>query len=241
VRGRDDAYEAVVTDALLRPSGVDPGARGCLLGAGRRRARERREAPAHPSSPTWAAKRFAGDDLDEGPLALAPYADNGPFLGGAAGWCVPLVWLARVLAALGPHGVDDGLWQRSQVEIAATPAAPGSRQGHGFHLGAPGWWTFRPSPRLADAPRPGRAGADTVRVVRLHHNGRLEGGAALLVHQMPRDAADDTRDATLSVAVAINVLGALQDDPHGRELFAVLRRLEGSPGWDTEDLFERLS
>jgi hypothetical protein len=55
------------------------------------------------------------------------------------------------------------------------------------------------------------------------------------------DAADDTVDATLGVAVALNQLGPLQEDPHGRELLSIVRSLEGSPGWDTEDLFKRLA
>jgi CubicO group peptidase (beta-lactamase class C family) len=227
--GSADAYEAAIARALLVPSGVDPGERGCLLGAGRTRARSRREAPAHPVSPTWARKRFAGDDLDEGPLVLAPYADKGPFLGGAAGWCVPLVWLARVLAALGPRSDGASLWQRRQAGLAATPAAPGAHHGHGVYLGEPGWWTFRPS---------GGGAPLTVRVMRIHHNGRLDGGAALLVHQMPVEARDD--GLTLSVVAAFNVLGPLYEDPHGQELLALVQKLEGSPGWDTEDLFARL-
>jgi CubicO group peptidase (beta-lactamase class C family) len=230
-RGSFDAYEAAVVDALLRPAGIDPGDRGCLLGAGRTRARARREAPAHPESPTWAEVRFEGDDLDEGPLVLLPYADNGPFLGGAAGWCVPLVWVARVLAALGPTR-DGGLWQRRHADLAATRAAPGSHVGHGFHVGEPGFWTFRD----------GGAGAPpvTIPVTRLHHNGRLDGGSALLVHQIPRDAGDDGLDATLSVALAFSTLGPLYDDIHGKQIFAILRGLEGSRGWGAEDLFERL-
>lgn len=230
-QGSGEAYEATVVRALLVPAGVDPGARGCLLGAGRRRARARREAPAHPTNPTWARKRFADDDIDEGPIVLAPYADNGPFIGGAAGWCVPLVWLARVLAALGPRSDGSSLWQRRHAELAATPAAPGSRYGHGVHLGEPGWWTLRPS---------GRGAPLILRVERFHHNGRLEGGAALLVHQVPTDARDDALDATLSIAAAFNVLGPLYEDPHGRRLLSLVQKLEGSPGWDTEDLFERL-
>ena len=229
-RGSFDAYEAAVVDLLLRPAGVEPGDCGCLLGAGRRCARARREAPAHPESPTWAEKRFEGDDLDEGPLVLLPYADNGPFLGGAAGWCVPLVWVARVLAALGPRS-GGGLWRRRHADIAATRAAPGSHHGHGFHLGDPGFWTFRP----------GEGGPPlTIPVTRLHHNGRLDGGSSLLVHQIPKDARDDALDATLSVAVAFNTLGPLYDDPHGRQLFAILRGLEGSRGWGAEDLSDRL-
>jgi CubicO group peptidase (beta-lactamase class C family) len=229
-RGAGDAYEAAVEAALLRPAGVDPGARGCLLGAGRAAARARREAPAHPASPTWARKRFAGDDLDGSPLVLAPYADNGSFLGGAAGWCVPLIWLARVLAALGPRSDGTALWQRAHAELAATPAAPGSRNGHGFQVAEPGWWTFRPS---------GGGAASTVRVVRIHHHGRLDGGSALMFHQVPVDPQDDARDLTLSVAAAFNVLGPLYEDPHGRQLASLLRQLEGTPGWGREDLFER--
>ena len=230
-QGSPGGYEAAVERALLHPAGVDVGARGCLLGAGRSRARDRREAPAHPASPTWARKRFPGDDLDEGPLVLAPYADNGPFLGGAAGWCVPLLWIARVLAALGPRSDGSSLWQRRHADLAATPAAPGSHQGHGLQVGEPGWWPFRPS---------GGGAPLIVRVTRLHHNGRLDGGAALLIHQIPADARDDALDATLSVAVAFNALGPLQEDPHGRQLFTLLRNLEGSPGWGSEDLFDRL-
>ncbi len=225
-RGARDAYEAAVEHALLRPAGVDPGERGCLLGAGRQRARARGEAPAHPASPTWARKRFPGDDLDPGPLVLAPYADNGPFLGGAAGWCVPLVWVARVLAALGPRGDGSALWQRRHAELAAMPAAAGSSQGLGFQRSEPSWWTSRPS---------GGGAPLIARVMRLHHNGRLDGGSALLIHQVPVEARDDALDVTLSVAVAFNALGPLQEDPHGRQLFGLLQKLEGAPGWDRED------
>jgi hypothetical protein len=229
-QGSEDAYEDAVERTLLRPAGVDPGARGCLLGAGRARARARGEAPAHPASPTWARKRFPGDDLDEGPLVLAPYADNGPFLGGAAGWCVPLVWLSRVLAALGPRSDGTSLWRRHEAELAASPAAKGSRYGHGVYLGEPGWWTFHPG---GGAPL-------TVRVVRIHHNGRLDGGSALVVHQMPADARDDALDATLSIAVAFNVLGPLYEDPHGRQLLSLVQKLEARAGWGAEDLFEQI-
>jgi CubicO group peptidase (beta-lactamase class C family) len=230
-QGSGDAYEAAVERTLLGPAGVETGGRGCLLGAGRTRARARRESPAHPASPTWALKRFAGDDLDEGPLVLAPYADNGPFLGGAAGWSVPLVWLARVLAALGPRSDGSSLWQRRHAQLAATPAAPGSRRGHGVYLGQPGWWTLR---------RSGGGAPLILRVERIYHPGRLEGGTALLIHQMPADAADDALDATLSIVAAFNVLGPLHEDPHGRELLSLVQKLEGAPGWDAQDLFERL-
>ncbi len=227
-QGAEDAYGAAVERTLLAPAGVDPGERGCLLAAGRRRALFRREAPAHPASPTWAHKRFVDDELDDGPLVVAPYVDNGPYLGGAAGWCVPLVWLARVLATLGPRNDGSSLWQRRHAELAARPTAPGSRHGHGMYLGEPGWWTLRPS---GGAPL-------TLRVTRIHHNGRLEGGSALLVHQMPADAQDDTLDATLGIAAAFNVLGPLYEDPHGRELLAILQKLEGSPDWNEANLFE---
>jgi CubicO group peptidase (beta-lactamase class C family) len=230
-RGRADAYEAAIVDALLRPAGVDPGDRGCLLGAGRRRARARREAPAHPSSPTWAEKRFTDDDLDEGPLVLAPYADSGVCLGGAAGWCVPLLWLARVFAALGPRSDGGGLWRRDDAELAATPAAPSSAQGHGFQLAEPGFWTVDTSPCVSSETtrRPTKA---TFRVVRIAHGGRVEGGAALLLHQMPHPLPedDDALDATLTIALAFNQLGALYADPHGRQLLDIARRIEIGPG-----------
>jgi CubicO group peptidase (beta-lactamase class C family) len=231
--GRADAYEHAIERTLLTPAGVDAGDRGCLLGAGRRRARARCEAPAHPASPTWARKRFADDDLDESPLVLAPYADNGPFLGGAAGWCVPLLWLARVLAALGPHRDGSGLWQARDVELALTPSGGGGDHGHGVYVGKPAWWKVH---------RLGRGAPSMVRVIRFHHNGRLEGGEALLLHQMawPPPTGVDAEaalDASLSIAVAFNHLGALYEDPHGRQLLSILRELEGAPGWGSRDLF----
>ncbi len=42
------------------------------------RARARREAPAHPASPTWTRKRFAGDDLDEARFRSRPTPTTGP-------------------------------------------------------------------------------------------------------------------------------------------------------------------
>ena len=225
VTGRADAYGEAMMEALFRPAGIEPSARGCLFRAGQEHACLRGESPAHPSSPTWARDRFAGG-APQSPLTLAPYADNGPFLGGAAGLSVPLVWIARALAALGPRGDGAGLWSAEDAEIAATPAAPGSNVGHGFHLGEPGFWTFRPS---------GGGAPLTVRVEKLHHNGRLDGGAALLVHLMPHDARENG-DATLSLVAAFNQLGPLYEDPHGKRLLGILRALEGSQGWDA-DLF----
>jgi CubicO group peptidase (beta-lactamase class C family) len=219
-RGSADAYEAALADLVFRPAGVDPRERGVIFGAGRAHARERRESPAHPTSPTWAEDRFA--PRDGASITLAPYADNGPFLGGAAGVAIPLLWLARVLAALGPRADGSGLLRRSDADLASSPL--------GFHLGEPGFWTFR---------QPGGAPL-TTRVNRLCHNGRLDGGAALVIHQIPESARDDALDATLSVAVAFNQLGSLYEDPHGRRLFAILRRLEGEPfatGWHSRDLF----
>ena len=232
-------YERALERLLLAPAGVDAEElerRGCLFAAGRARALERGESPAHASSPTWAEKRFAGDSIDEGPLVLAPYADNGPFLGGAAGLSMPLVWVARVLAglALGPRapGERPALWTREDAELAGTRQDPRSHHGLGVHAGEEGYWTTRATPR--DPPV-------SLRVMRLHHAGRIEGGSSLLVHQMPADPRDDALDASLGVAVAFNRLGPLHDEPHGRRLFGILRKLEGTPGWADTDCFDDLA
>ncbi len=222
VTGRLDAYADAVTELLLAPSGVDPGTRGVLLAAGYERARARGESPAHPSSPRWTSNRFGGDEAS--PFELTPYADNGPFLGGAAGWCVPLLWIARVLAELGPHPAG-GLWTRADADIALAPAAPKSTIGHGVHLSDGGWWTVRAA---REAPR-------SVRVERLHHNGRVRGGSALFLYAIPRDPLDE--DARLGVVAAFNQLGDLYDEPHGRALLAILRKLEADRDFVSRDLF----
>lgn len=195
----------------------------------------RRESPAHPIHPTWTIDRF--EDARE-PLTLTPYACNGPFLGAAAGLCVPLVWVARVLARLGPHRDQVSLWKPMDAERALSPAAPGSRGAHGVYVGGSGWWTFHSATRVGGAPVP-----EPYR--RIHHNGRLDGCAALLVHQMrilPAGAshANVQGPGTLSLVMATNQLGPLYDEPHARQLFDILRDLEGSAGWDEEDLFAHI-
>lgn len=51
----------------------------------------------------------------------------------------------------------------------------------------------------------------------MRRNGRVEGGASLLIHQTPADADPD---AALTVVVAENQLGPVYEEPHGRELLA---------------------
>jgi hypothetical protein len=49
--------------------------------------------------------------------------------------------------------------------------------------------------------------------------------------------AEAALDASLSIAVAFNRLGALYEDPHGRQLLGIVRELEGTLGWGSRDLF----
>lgn len=229
--GRFDGFEQVISEALFARAGIRVGARGAAMAAGRKGAVARLESPAHPIHPTWARDRF---DEDAGPT-LTPYTCNGPFLGAAAGLCVPLVWVARVLALLGPHRDQVSLWKPMDAERALSPATPGSRGAHGVYVGGSGWWTFHSARRAGRAPVPER-------YRRIHHNGRLDGCAALLVHQMrilPADEPSTNLDGpgTLSLVMATNQLGPLYDEPHARQLFDILRDLEGSDGWDEQDLF----
>jgi len=228
--GRRDGYEELMVATVLRAAGVEPGSRGCLLGAGHRAASARGESPAQATVPRVVRARFGGDSATAASrgtgFEAAPYGMNGPLLGGAVGLCIPLVWLARVLAALGPYGSGASLWSRSAADRAAMPVGEGSRVGHGVRLGPIAWWSTREGGSVARMQR----------VRRIHHDGRIEGGSALAVHQAPVDAdrhgpAAEAEAATISVAVALDRVSGLDWEPHGRELFAIVQALEGTTGW----------
>lgn len=182
-----------VADALFRGSGVDTGGRGALAADTPAEGHARGESPAHGSSPT-----FRGD------AALA-YATNLRFLGGAAGLSVPLLWVARLLARL--DGDLAGVLAPCIADVQR-----GARATYGFYAGEPGWTKTRVV---------GGSGVRTFRTVCLHHNGRVEGGSSMLMIRAPIEPRAD--HPTVAVVVAMNQLGDLYEDPHGRALFGILR------------------
>ncbi len=220
VTGRFDRYGEALAGAL----GLDPAdvARGVLLAGGREAAALRGESPAHPAVPSWVGARFAaGGAVGGAEVDPASYAYNGAFLGGAAGLSLSARAMARLLAGLGPRPGAATLLTRDELETLATPADDSAgAPAHGVHLGGHGWWSrcTGVGPLTSDP------------VVRLVHNGRLDGAASLLIHQMPKHAAADGADTTLGVHVAFNALFPLEPDPHGRELLAILQELERAPG-----------
>ncbi len=218
VTGSAASLGGVLIEALLGvdgPASATATPLGPWLGAGRRAARDRGESPAHPLSPTWETARFA--EPEGARTALASYQYNGAFLGGAAGLSLPVTRVARLLADLGPRPGELTRLTRGELDQLAAPAdETAGAPAHGFHLGERGWWPTQ------------RSGCPAFhhRFVRLAHNGRIDGGTSLLVYQMPEHASDDGDDTTLGVVVAFNSLFPLYEDPHGRDLFAILRRLE---------------
>lgn len=210
---RFDGYARAMTDLFLQtalPDAVDDvQSRGVLLGLGPEAARARRESPAHPSSPTWCEERSTSTREEPG-LVLPPYRDNGRFLGGAAGLCVPLTWIARLVHVEG----GKHRWADERMRL-------------GFQRGPAGYWTTTDD-----------RGRRTCRVMRLHHNGRIEGGSALLVHQAPLDAASGSEaipSETITAVVAFNQLGPLYFEPDGTTLLRLLKELERDPDYRTRD------
>jgi len=215
IKNRYGGFAEVMTDLFSEvgaPSVSDDlPARGVMMGRGQAEAHARRESPAHPSSPTWCEDRFGRSDPR--PLVLASYGDNGPFLGGAAGLCVPLVWVARLMRAQGVSRFSEpGGWTDERMQL-------------GFQQGPAGYWTSVDG----DEKR-------TSRVVRLHHNGRIEGGCALLVHQAPLDGTPEC--AAMTILVAFNQLGPLEFEPDGQRLLALLKSLEEDPDFALRDVLE---
>lgn len=205
-----NALDTVLED-LLRESGVDPAGRGVLAADTPAAARARGESPAHGSSPTFRVSSRAPRDL----VDLA-YATNLRFLGGAAGLSVPVLWIARLLARL--DGDLAGVLAPCIADVQR-----GARATLGFYAGEPGW--TKTTPRAGSGSTRG-AGARTFRTVCLHHNGRVEGGSSMLMIRAPLEPRAD--HPTLSVIVAMNQLGDLYEDPHGRALFGILRSLTTS-------------
>lgn len=211
VLGRDDGYETLVGE-VLGACGVDVGARGCLLGAGVARSLARGEAPPRPTSITWVPARFdRGRDV-----VASPHGDNGPYLGGAAGIAVPLAWIGALLAAIGTRD-DPRVPTRGDLEAMLVPSARDPRFGRGIMRGNPSYLPVRRDP--ASLPR-------AVRVLPLHHQGRIDGGAALLVHLLPLDPADGMG---IAAVVAFDRLGPLDPQTEGAELLALLRPLATAP------------
>src|SRR5690606_3013317 len=130
----------------------------------------RGESPPEASSPTWEPRLAASGEVQ--PRAL-PYADPGDYLGAAMGLCLPLAHVVELLESLHDprRSTRQGLaasnlgWGRFDVPLL------------GFRRRVAGYVQHAPGDPLAPP----------VRVARLEHDGRVEGGAALLVHQIPLD------------------------------------------------------
>lgn len=197
VTGDPSNFERLLGETLFGDASVS-----LALAPGRDEAGRRAEAVALASVPTWARDRFSG--AGAGPTT-PPYLYNGPFLAPAAGVCASLAALAPVLARALPRSV-------SMDAAAATRALSVV---HGLYSGDRGWWSTKCK------GRPSRS----TPFARFHHNGRVEGGSSMLVHQCP---IGDEDGPAITVLVAFNRLGALSYDPHGRAVFDILKSLEAS-------------
>jgi CubicO group peptidase (beta-lactamase class C family) len=211
----DEGRFGDVLERMFRAASVDVGPEGALFAAGLSASRARNEVAPLPTTLSWAAARF-----DEGrAVASSPYADNGPYLGAAAGVSVPIASFGRLVAAIGRPSKDPWAPTRADLAQVMTPCPLDGRYGHGVMLGRPTYWTFRTAAGGA---------ARTVRVVQAHHHGRVDGGAALHLHLVPIDPSDGDG---IAITVAFDRLGPLTAEVEGQQLLGVLRALEGSPGW----------
>lgn len=206
VLGRDDGFETLV-GRLFSACGIDVGNRGCLLGAGVARSIARREVTPRATSITWAPARFDPDRE----VVPSPYADNGPYLGGAAGIAVPLTWMGALIAAIGRRDDDPDAPTRADLDALTVPSPRDPGFGRGVMRGTPTYLTLRREG--APVPRP-------VRVLPLHHLGRIDGGSALLLQLLPIDPEDGTG---LAAVVAFDRLGPLDPAVEGAELLSLVR------------------
>ncbi len=217
---------------LFRGAGVPADGRGTLAAATPDDARARGESPAHGSSPsvrlslTDAANHDPAHGL-RGLFVDLAYATNLRFHGAAVGLSVPVLWVARLFRRLDGTPAAPGQFSlHDALAPCIADVRAGARATYGFYAGEPGWFKARSA-----------RGWETFRTLRLHHNGRVEGGASLLMIQIPAEPRPE--HPPLIVVAAMNQLGDLYEDPHGRELFGILRRLEESRDWPARDDFER--
>ncbi len=207
--GDASAFERLLVERLLVAAGIS-GDRGVMFARGARASADRGETPPEPSSPSWGKRRF--DDLGSGALTPVPWTLNGAFIGGAAGIALPAATIATVVARIGPSP----RWSDAAVRRLLEPAVGHERQVLGLLRAPPAFWTMRDRER----------GLATFPVERVYHNGQIEGGAALVVHQFPRDFASAPSAATLTAVVAISQVGPLFYDTVGKDLLGVLARCE---------------
>ncbi len=210
--GDASAFERLLVERLLVAAGMS-GERGVMFARGARASAERGESPPEPSSPSWGRRRF--DDLGTGSLTPVPWTLNGAFIGGAAGIALPAATIAKVVARIGPNP----RWSDAAVRRLLEPTVGHERQVLGLLRAPPAFWTMRD----------GERGLATFPVERVYHNGQIEGGAALVVHQFPRDFASAPTAATLTAVVAISQVGPLFYDTVGKDLLGVLARWEKPP------------
>jgi hypothetical protein len=167
-----------------------------LVGTGLAQARERHESPAHPSLPSWTLD----PTVDDAPL-LVPYAFRGSFLGPAAGWAVSAT---ETLALLSPRLPVEFRTAREVGTIEPSLGLYVSERTHSYT-------TSKTRTRSATP------------VVRLMHSGRLQGGAALFVHQCIFPGHEG---ASRSILLALNRLHDLDYARVGRPLLAALEPID---------------
>ncbi len=176
----------------------------CSAPDGSGRASDAKRPPIHPARPGL-PQAFCPRTISTRACRARAYADNGPFLGGAAGGACRSSGSPACSPRSAARADASGLWQRVMRRCAAAPAAPDRTTVLGFHLGEPGWWSLIERRRAAHG---------ACREASSQRPARRRVGA--LGPSIPADPRDDALDATLSVAVAFNQLGPLYDNPHGR-------------------------
>jgi hypothetical protein len=164
------------------------------------------------------------------------------FVGPASGnWCVPLLWIAKILRRLCPLPGSTPYLSEDQFRQFTTfaPYDPAQCPGSEFTYGTFRQREDRSGPTFRWKP-PQFQVAPPQRVTRLFHNGRIAGGAALIGHQYPLDPQDDPTD-TLSFCVAFNLdfnLGGAGSD--GEDIFRILELQEMSGLFPAKDLFDEI-
>jgi CubicO group peptidase (beta-lactamase class C family) len=157
----------------------------------------RGEVPPQPSQPMAVAARF-----DEGdPFTLRPYVDDSAYLGAAAGVSVSALDLARVVGAHARPDEATLAGRRGLGELDPTT---------GLYVGDFLWVHTKFKTRTSRAER----------AVRSFITGRVHGGSALLVQEVP--LAYELEPLTL--VLTVNTLASLNYSRHGRALLGALER-----------------
>ncbi len=247
---RAEEYATVARDHLLIPCGVVL-ADLPLYARGWSKAKERNESPGQDPAPGWAWNLFELWNT-ELPMTSGIYARNGVFEGAAGGWCIPLVWIARVLAGLTDQPSPYPYLSRATMERMASlrePSCDDTNTAYGCARQTKSAYDSTKRLRYKlnrnlGSPDPNAQGS-APKVIRIHHNGQTNGGSALLMHQFPEHPENPLNlpgDA-ISFCLAFNQGFHEMGESDGEDIFNILQDMEwASPArtFSDQDLFDDL-